>query len=167
MRIVMFSCIVLLMVSCKTTTYYVVRHAEKETSNTMASDVPLSEAGRQRAIALKELLQNESIQHIYSTDFLRTRQTAQPLADAKNISIEVYDYRDASFIPMLKRLQKNTLVVGHSNTIDDVVNGLLGRKVIPGDLPETVYGDLFIVKRKGKKYSFTKSHFGTVSGVQK
>jgi broad specificity phosphatase PhoE len=83
----MFSCIVFLMVSCKTTTYYVVRHAEKETSNTMASDVPLSEAGRQRAIALKELLQNESIQHIYSTDFLRTRQTAQPLADAKNISI--------------------------------------------------------------------------------
>ena len=89
------------------------------------------------------------------------------LAQAKACATLQYDYRDTSFIPMLKRLQKNALVVGHSNTIDDVVNGLLGRKVIPGDLPETVYGDLFIVKRKGKKYSFTKSHFGAVSGVQK
>ena len=46
------------LMSCTTTKFYVVRHAEKET-NTMSGDVPLSEAGRQRAEALKELLRDK------------------------------------------------------------------------------------------------------------
>ena len=75
----------LILLSCKTTTYYIVRHAEKETANTMTSDVSLSEIGKQRAEALKDLLQKENIKYIFSTNFMRTRSTAQPLATAINI----------------------------------------------------------------------------------
>jgi 2,3-bisphosphoglycerate-dependent phosphoglycerate mutase len=151
---------VLFLFSCKTTSYYIVRHAEKETA-TMSADVPLSAAGRQRAEALKEVLKGRDIKEIYSTNYIRTRSTAQPLADAKNISIQIYDSRDSGFAGRLKKAGNgNILIVGHSNTVDDLANQFMGTVVIPADLPETQYGDLFIIKKKGRKYSFEKGHFG-------
>jgi 2,3-bisphosphoglycerate-dependent phosphoglycerate mutase len=146
--------------SCKTTSYYIVRHAEKETA-TMASDVALSAEGRQRAEALKDVLQGKNIQAIYSTNYIRTKSTAQPLAGLKNISIQIYDPKDAAFASRVKNVNAgNVLIVGHSNTVDDLANQFMGTVVVAGDLPETQYGDLFIVKKKGKKYRFAKEHFG-------
>lgn len=152
----------LFLLSCKTTTYYIVRHAEKAASSntTMSNDVPLSDQGKQRAEALKEILQKENIKHIFSTNYIRTKSTAQPLADAIHVAIEIYDPKDTTFISRLKSLSGNILVVGHSNTVDDLVNGISGKKEIAGDLPDSEYGDLFIVKKKGNKISFEKKHFG-------
>jgi len=155
--------IALVLLSCKTTSYYIVRHAEKETTTTtttMTSDVPLSAAGKQRAEALKELLQNENIKHVFSTNYIRTKSTAQPLVDAIQIPIETYDPKDPQFVSKLKGLNGNSLIVGHSNTVDDVVNELTGKKEIQGDLPDSAYGDLFVVKKKGKRMIFEKKHFG-------
>ena len=149
----------LFLFSCKTTSYYIVRHAEKETA-TMASDVPLSAEGKQRAEALKEMLDNK-VQFIYSTNYIRTKSTAQPLADADQLTVQTYDPRDTGFVSRMKRSSRgNVLIVGHSNTVDDLVNQFMGQTVINGDLPETQYGDLFVVKRKGKKFRFEKEHFG-------
>jgi 2,3-bisphosphoglycerate-dependent phosphoglycerate mutase len=160
--------VVLFLLSCKTTTYYIVRHAEKETATTMSnttmtSDVPLSTAGKQRAEALKELLQKENVRHIFSTNFIRTKSTAQPLADAIHVPVEIYDTKDSSFVSKLKSLDGNVLIVGHSNTVDDLVNELSGQKEINGDLPDSSYGDLFVVKKKGSKITFEKEHFGPSS----
>ncbi len=146
--------------SCSTTRYYVVRHAEKAAAdNMMTSDVPLSEAGQQRAQALKEALSNKGIQHIYSTNYIRTKATAQPLSTAIGIPVETYDARDSAFTGKLNSLNGHVLVVGHSNTVDNLVNGLTGQNLLQ-DLPETQYGDLFIIKKKGNKYRFEKQHFG-------
>ena len=151
--------------SCTTTRYYVVRHAEKSeagamtNSTAMTADVPLAAAGVQRAEALRERLKNEGIRHIYSTNYQRTRSTAAPLGEHIGIGTQTYDPRDASFISRLKSIKENTLIVGHSNTIDDIVNGLTGQQLLQ-DLPDHQYGDLFIVKRKGKKFSFEKHRFG-------
>ncbi|HWI90583.1 MAG TPA: phosphoglycerate mutase family protein [Flavisolibacter sp.] len=155
----------LFLISCKATIYYVVRHAEKATATTMAntsmtSDVPLSEAGKQRAEALKTMLQKENVRHIFSTNYIRTKTTAQPLAEAINVPVEIYDPKDSAFMTKLKSLNGNILIVGHSNTVDDLVNELSGKKEISGDLPDSEYGDLFIVKKKGSKVSFEKKHFG-------
>jgi len=155
--------------SCRATTYYIVRHAEKESSttmtqttmssNTMTSDVPLSEAGKQRAEALKDMLQKENIRHIFSTNYIRTKSTAQPLADAIDVPIEIYDQKDASFAAKLKSMNGNVLIVGHSNTVDDLVNELTGKKEL-SDLPDSAFGDLFIVKKKGRHFTFERKHFG-------
>ena len=55
------------------------------------------------------------------------------------------------------------LIVGHSNTVDDILNGLKGEKIIQ-DLPDSQYGDLFIVQKKEglfkTKTSFKTKHFG-------
>ncbi len=155
---------VVIFTSCKTTTFFVVRHAEKET-NTMTSDVALSDAGKQRAEALKELLKDKKIGTVYSTNYIRTKTTAQPLADAVGVTIQVYDPRDTTFIRRIvntgnKDKEGNMLIVGHSNTVDDIVNALMGRRAVPGDLPETQYGDLFVVKKRGKKFTLDTKHFG-------
>ena len=164
MKILPILCLAVLFLSCKTTTYFVVRHAEKS-ENTMTSDVPLSEAGRQRAEALKEALKNKRIGTIYSTNFERTKSTAQPLASAIGITIQTYDPKDSSFASRIVNIgnkdnEGNILIVGHSNTVDDIVNQLTGEKLIAGDLPDSQYGDLYIVKQKGKKFFFQHKHFG-------
>jgi phosphohistidine phosphatase SixA len=151
---------VLFLISCKTTIYYIVRHAEKETTNTMTSDVPLSEAGKQRAQALKDLLQKEHITQIFSTNYIRTKSTGQPLADAIHVPIEIYNPKDSAFISKIKTLDGNVLIVGHANTVDDLVNSLTGKKELAGDLPDSEYGDLFVVKKNGNHFSFEKKHFG-------
>jgi 2,3-bisphosphoglycerate-dependent phosphoglycerate mutase len=146
--------------SCSST-YYIVRHAEKEApANTMTSDVPLSAAGKERAEALKNELGDKGIRHIYTTNYIRTRETARPLSASTEVTIETYDPRDTDFIVRLKAIDKgNTLVVGHSNTVDDLVNGLTGKNLLQ-DLPDTQYGDLFIVKKKGNTYRYEVKHFG-------
>lgn len=152
--------------SCKTTTFYIVRHAEKEAGTTMTatttktSDVPLSAAGRERAEALKNLLMDKKIQEIFSTNTLRTSSTAKPLSDAVGVPIQLYNAVDAAFLSRLKALDnRSVLIVGHSNTVDDLVNGLTGEKQL-SDLNEDQFGDLFVVRKKGNKYNYQLQHFG-------
>ena len=155
--------IALVLLSCKTTRYYIVRHAEKETTTTnttMTSDVPLSAAGKERAEALEALLQKENIKHVFSTNYIRTKSTAQPLADAIHLPIEIYDPKDPQFVSKLKALNGNALIVGHSNTVDDLVNELTGKKEIISDLPDSAYGDLFVVIKNRKQITFERKHFG-------
>jgi broad specificity phosphatase PhoE len=162
MRIVL-SIVLLTCLSC-THSYYIVRHAERaEAGPAMSKDVPLTEAGEHRAMALRELLQNEKIDEIFSTNTLRTRSTAQPAADYFRESITIYGpVPDSAFIRLLKSKRRNVLIVGHSNTVDDIVNMLCGKKVVPGDLAETEYDNLFVVTMKGKKAVFERRKYGNL-----
>ena len=151
-------------------TIYIVRHAEKEpvkpgASTMEASNPGLSEAGRERALKLREELRNKGIVHIFSTNYTRTISTAQPLNESiGNKGIEIYSSKKDSldaFIARLRSLKKgNVLVVGHSNSIDDIANKLCGTTVVPGDLKDTQYDNLYKVKRKGMKYVFSNKKFG-------
>jgi broad specificity phosphatase PhoE len=166
------SLVVFVILSSCGNTFYVVRHAEKApvsagASQMMASDPPLSEAGKVRAIELREKLKGENIRYIYSTNFKRTLSTVQPLSEAMSVLITTYSSRKDSmdqFIQHLKVIKKqNVLVVGHSNTIDDIANKLCGSTVVAGDLPETQYDNLFIIKRKGKRYVFSRKKYGAAT----
>ena len=153
--------VTLVLQACSSTSYFVVRHAEKETQNAnMSSDVSLSAEGKERAKALEAKLHNRKVQHIYSTNTLRTKSTAQPLSELTGINIQTYDHKDTSLVSRIKALPKgNVLIVGHSNTVDDLVNQFYPQAQLK-DLPDSQYGDLFIIKRKGKKYSLKVDHFG-------
>ncbi|HPG11305.1 MAG TPA: histidine phosphatase family protein [Chitinophagaceae bacterium] len=150
-----------LLASCGNT-YYIVRHAEKAAQGpNMTSDVPLTEEGKARAEDLKNILKKKKIAYIYSTNTIRTKSTAQPTADYFKLPIEMYNPRpDQSFIDLLKAKTKNTLIVGHSNTVDDIVNMLCGKKKIASDLADAEYDNLFMVKRRGDRYVFTYQKFG-------
>jgi hypothetical protein len=58
--------------------FFLVRHAEKVDDS---EDPPLSEVGHQRAQTLVSLLRDARIERIYSSDFVRTRDTAAPLIE--------------------------------------------------------------------------------------
>src|SRR5438309_8528340 len=121
------SFLLLVLVSCRSTTYYIVRHAEKETTNTMTSDVPLSSAGRERAEALKNELKNKNIRYIFSTNYNRTLSTAEPLRSELGLTIQLYDIKDTldRFIDMLRKINGgNVLIIGHSNTVNKIANKL-------------------------------------------
>ena len=102
----------------------------------------------------------KKISQIYSTNFLRTKGTVQPLSEATGTGITVYDSRDTSFVARLKKEGKGGIViVGHSNTVDDLVNGFMGQDLLT-DLADNRYGDLFVITKKGKKFSFEQKRFG-------
>lgn len=164
-------CIVCLVfiISCASEKYYIVRHAEKEqaTGDSVMftpGDPPLSEAGRVRAIALKDELKNKEISYIFSTNTIRTLATAQPLNELKgDTKIELYNSKDSLdyFIQKLKAIKKgNCLIVGHSNTVDDIVNKLCGEIKIPKDLPDSEYDNLYIVTRRGSRMKFENKTYG-------
>jgi phosphohistidine phosphatase SixA len=156
--------------SCGSVKYYIVRHAEKETPSegvTMSTpnDPPLSAAGRVRAIELREALKTKRIQYIFSTNTIRTISTAKPLNEMRGAThIELYNTRDSLdyLIAKLKGISKgNSLIVGHSNTVDDIVNKLCGEIKIPKDLPDSEYDNLYIVTKRGNRYSFQNKTYGT------
>jgi broad specificity phosphatase PhoE len=158
-------CLLLISLTGCSHTYYIVRHAEKAAPNSaMTTDIPLSDAGKERATALKEELKNKRIRMIFSTNTIRTKSTAEPLRSTLGLIIIEYGPRpDSAFIHRLKRLNSNVLIVGHSNTVDDIVNGLTNRQTIPGDLNDSAYNNLFVVKYRkflGTRISFENKKFG-------
>lgn len=148
--------------SCNRNTYYIVRHSEKANATAnMSSDVPLSAEGEQRAQNLKTLLQDKTFAAIFSTQYIRTQSTAKPLSEVEGVTIQLYSPRDSvdKFIDRVKAIKKgDVLLVGHSNTVDDLVNKIMGQSLLT-DLAETEYDNLFIIKRKGKKYSFERRKY--------
>jgi broad specificity phosphatase PhoE len=146
-------------------TYYIVRHAEKaqsSTGSTMATtnDPPLSDEGKKRAEALKTRLGTAHIRSIFSTNTVRTLSTVAPLSLHTGIKPEIYSRVDDGFLSKLKSLNGNVVIVGHSNTVDDIVNGLSGSEHVQGDLPDSVYNQLFILKSRGGKMKFRRVTYG-------
>ncbi|MGH9364333.1 MAG: SixA phosphatase family protein [Thermoanaerobaculia bacterium] len=130
---------------------FVVRHAEKEGEGS-EKGVPLSKAGVARAERLATLLKDAGVNAIYSTDTVRTRATAEPLARARKLPIKIYDPRDAKatmaadpLAASLKADEKDgvVLVVGHSNTVPDVL-AAYGNNA-PVRIGPDDYGDLFLL----------------------
>lgn len=145
--------------------YYIVRHAEKATVETnMSNDVPLTDKGKKRAEALKDILSMKKIANVFSTNTIRTKSTAQPVADFFYLKVEIYGASpDSAFINLLRSKKENTLIVGHSNTVDDIANHLCGKMVVHGDLKDSEYDNLFVVTRKGHHYIFTAKKYGDPS----
>lgn len=132
-----------LLSSCSTTYYYVVRHAEKQDNS---NNPPISSAGQQRAIALRDLLINKGIDSIYTTQFLRTQQTAQPLATALSKSLNVLsaDFTNLLLRRLKKLNGKDVLVVNHSNLVPQIVFALSG-ETVPA-ITEQQFSNLYIIK---------------------
>ncbi len=132
-------------ISDKITTYYFIRHAEKDRSNPEEKDPALNEAGINRAEKWAEIFKEVPFDLIYSSDFKRTKETAQKIAGSQNLEIQVYDpakLNDEDF--QQKTNGKTVLVVGHSNTNPRFVNSILGEEKY-NDIDDKESGSLFIV----------------------
>jgi broad specificity phosphatase PhoE len=139
----------------QSTTFYVVRHADRDGSNDS-----LTEAGIARAKQLAILMKTFRVEAIYSTDTERTQNTAKPTAEALDLDVTSYGDLTDDWFQKLKtdHAGQAVLIVGHSNTSGQIVNGLGGA----GDfsLEEDEYENLFIVTTKPDGATAIKIDFG-------
>ena len=129
-------------------TVFIVRHAEKADNS---KDAELSEAGRARAEALANMLRDSKISAIYTTEFKRTQQTAAPLAKALDLTVTPLPSENhAALVAKLRTSTANSLVVGHGNTIPDIIKALGISE--PVNIPDSDYDNLFVVLLGEKPY---------------
>jgi phosphohistidine phosphatase SixA len=126
-----------------------VRHAEKDTTPGN-SDPSLSEAGRARAAALSDALSASHLGAILVSPTRRARETAAPLAARTKVEPQAVPLEggvEAHVAALAKAVRaeagKTVLVVGHSNTVPALLRSL--GVDVGGDLPDSAYGDLFLV----------------------
>lgn len=119
---------------------YLIRHAEKEGSG---ADPNLSDVGLQRANNWAVIFQDVVFDAFYSTNYNRTLQTIQPTADSNGKPVTIYDPANFSLDDVIAdHTGKNVLIVGHSNTIPELINAYLGADIYP-DMAETEFGNLY------------------------
>jgi len=121
---------------------FLARHAEKAKT---PDDPELSKAGIERARLLAELLRDAKIDHVHTSDYRRTRDTASPIAKRLGINPQVYDPSDLpSLLKRLRATRGKHLVVGHSNTTPEMVK-LLGADPGSPIVELSEYDRLYIV----------------------
>jgi 2,3-bisphosphoglycerate-dependent phosphoglycerate mutase len=127
-----------------TTTYYLVRHAEKACEDCSSCD--LSAPGKVRAAALADLLASKGIDKIYASECLRTQRTAKPLADRLRQPVNVYQTGSLrEFINSLKKTShRNILVVGHSDQIPMIINSIAHKRVF---ISNSDFDNLYIIRK--------------------
>ena len=129
------------------TTVILVRHAEKAAEP--AADPGLTAAGEARARALVAVARDAGVSAIVTTQFARTKATAQPIAAALHITTDVIDARGAQHPQEVARLITGrhagevVLVVGHSNTIPAIIAALGAPQ--PAAICDAEYDGLYVV----------------------
>ncbi len=151
-------------------TIILVRHAEKATSS---GDPVLSPAGERRAGDLATALAQVHLDAIFSTQYQRTRFTAEPVARAAKLEPQVIPATGNINVDALATAHavdalpagSVVLVVGHSNTLGPIIAALGGPKV--SDLCDNEYGTLLIVTRHGTDgpASLIRGHYGAAESA--
>ncbi|MBK6267177.1 histidine phosphatase family protein [Marivirga sp. S37H4] len=123
-------------------TIYFVRHAEKE--NSINDNPSLAVEGVIRSVDLASWFKNIKVDTVFSSDYLRTIETAKPLLDAKNLELGKYNPSDyEGFAKILQEISADTIVViGHSNTILEQIE-VLGAEKPQGEIAESEYDKIF------------------------
>lgn len=127
------------------TTYYLIRHAEKNRAIKGDKDPVLTIKGAERADNWAKVLATANINMVYTTNYNRTKETALPIAKQNDLRLYVYNPRkmyDEGF--KFNTKGKNVLVVGHSNTTPFFANKILGKNIYK-QIDDNNNGNLYIV----------------------
>jgi phosphohistidine phosphatase SixA len=130
---------------------FVVRHAERADAGSagaqmMNADPPLSPAGKARAERLAASLHDARIAQVFTTELRRTRETAAPTASAAHVEPVTVPSKDVDgLIARVTAAKGVSLIVGHSNTIPEILEKLGVSE--PVQVNDNEFGDLFVVVR--------------------
>jgi phosphohistidine phosphatase SixA len=139
------SCATMQAAAAQQPVYYVIRHLHTPEGE---RDPDLTAEGQAAAQRLVQLFANERPAAIYVSDFKRTRQTAAPLAARLGLTPIVYDPRDTpALIARVRAGPWPVLIVGHSNTVPDIVEQLGGARPAPLSHPD--FGDVWRIAADG------------------
>ena len=118
---------------------YVMRHLHTPAG---ATDPDLTAEGQRYAAAVSEWFRRDPPHIIYVSSPKRSQQTAAPLAARLKLAPKIYDPKDtAALVAAVKAERGTILIVGHSNTVPDIVEQLGGTR--PGPLVHEDFGDIW------------------------
>jgi len=127
-------------------TFYLIRHAEKDRTDETNADPELTQKGLDRAIRWAEVFDPVVLDAIYSTDYKRTSMTAAPASVKKDIDIQYYDPNTLDIEAFKQEHEgQQVLIVGHSNTTPKLANKLLGEEKYD-DMYDDDNASLFIIR---------------------
>ena len=146
---------------------FLVRHTEREWEG---EDPPLTRVGEARAQALAATLRDAGITAIITTQWQRTRDTAQPLATILKITPEVvpvYEGKAAEnslavAAAVRRRKDEVVLVVGHI-TVTGVIAALGGPRL--PTICDNVFSDLFMFAAAAGDQGLLHLHYGAVEDI--
>ncbi len=142
------------LISCsskETTTYYLIRHAEKDRTDISNKNPNLNDKGLQRAQNWATYFENIHLDAIYSTNYFRTIETGFPTAKNKNLEIKFYSPKNMFDSIFQKETKgKSVLIVGHSNTTPFFANKILQEKKYE-EMNDRDNSSLFIVELSDNK----------------
>ena len=127
--------------------------------------------GKNELKFLSQLAESYSVVGVYSSNFKRTMETAQPLAKKNQLEIhnEIHPMNYAGLWSDIEKKYsgKTVFVVGHSNTVPGFINHVLGDKQV-AQIQEKDYSNLFVlsVGPKGKKLESFKFEPGQTLKLQ-
>ncbi len=161
MKYLFLGLVIALFSSCTTTqTFYIVRHAEKESNS---ENPGLSQAGIDRGIALEKYMADKKLDTVFTSDMKRTILTGLSVSLPQSLPqialSQETPYGLNDFIARLKNISgnKNILVVGHTNTVPLIVQALSGQQ-IPA-IPETAYSNMYTITIKEKEITMVHSKY--------
>lgn len=144
-------------------TYYIVRHAEKDT---VRRDPALIPVGYIRSGDLYRVLKDKKISKIFVNQYRRIQLTADSLRIYGGIDTFHY-VADATCEGLINRLSEtlnepgvNILIIGHSNTVPEIIRRLGVNDYAVKELADYEYDNLFIVTIKDHKASLRQLKFG-------
>jgi phosphohistidine phosphatase SixA len=141
-----------------------VRHAD--TIAEPAGDRALSDAGNKRAEALAAAIRNAGVTAIITSQYRRSRDTAQPIASALGLTPEVIPISKATIDNHMKQLEAAVrkhkggvvLVVGHEETVPMLIAALGGPRL--PDICPSHHANLFLLTIIGGKAHLVRSRYG-------
>src|SRR4051812_16703386 len=121
---------------------FVLRHADRQSDP--ADD--LTPAGQERAELLARMLADSGVRFAYRSRFVRARRTLEPLEQTLGGALAIEEIDDVQrTVNAVKSRPANAvvIVVGHSNTIGLIVEGLGGKSV--GPIRPNEFDKLFVL----------------------
>jgi broad specificity phosphatase PhoE len=135
-------------------TFYVMRHLDTAAG---LADPGLTEEGKRKAQLLADSFPGQPPSSIFVSNTRRARETAAPLAARLGITPRIYDPANTpALIAELMKEPPPILIVGHSNTVPDIVAALGGAR--PAPIAQDQFGDLWTVS--GSRHTVTRTRIG-------
>jgi phosphohistidine phosphatase SixA len=115
------------------------------------------------------VLAGANLTAIITTQWIRTKQTAQPTADAFGLTLEEVELKEdqykahgpALIAAVRKKAGGSVLVVGHNTTVPELIEALGGPRLKP--ICDSLYDRLFVLVLSSPKPALVQSRYGVPS----
>ena len=124
---------------------FVVRHLQKGEG----ADPALTPEGAANAVRLAAMLKGKGIVAVFASPTKRAMETGEPLAKALGIAVTPYDPgKPALLAAKVAAAAGPVLIIGHSNTVPDLVQLFGGAR--PAPLSEQDFGTVYDIEPGGQ-----------------